>query len=1014
MAEPRRGVVDGPGGRKRPSSWRRILAIVCASVITGTTAPAQHSARNLAELEHTAFTQRNGAPGQVAALAQTVDGYLWLGTSAGLYRFDGVTFELFAGPRDQMVTRSDIATLMALPDGSLWIGGRIGGASVLSNGRLTTYAANEGLPVGTVFAFARDSAGVLWAATNSGAARFDGQRWTRVGAEVGLRGSSARMIFSDHRGDLWIAMDSGVFRRARGERRFTKRDNADLYSVQSIVESPDGSLWGGVNGGTAVQLSGAQGNAPRKPQPVGLGDVGALLVAHDGMLWAALEGGVARVALTVAGAPSSAAPAPQIFSHTLGLSGSQVLTLLEDREHDVWVGTDGGIDRFRVTRLTPVVFHWGWVFPDIIGGEPNAERGLLIAGGRSLLRIRPESVSQVSKISEPLSAGYRAPDGAVWVGARRGLWRVVNDVAQRIEVPRDAVGSSVASIAVSGDETLWLSVVRHGVYLRRRDGVWSRFDTSATPRPAMTIVPDGSHRMWLGYPNSEVTIADGANVREYSRTDGLDVGNVLAIVPHGERVWIGGSAGVMRFANGRFAALVGVDGDRFRGVSGIVERRNGELWLNGADGISRISPDEAQAFVRDSTHHVRYERFDYHDGLQGIAPQLYPVPSLYEDATGELWFATESSLSHLNPARMPRNELAPPVRVRSLRAGDSTYDVSGTIALPPRTTTIEIRYTALSFVVPERVRFRYQLVGSDTGWQDVGSRREAFYTNLRPGSYRFRVIASNDDGVWNERGDEVAFRIRPTFTQTGWFKLLCWILGAGVIYLLYLLRVRMVAAQIRARFEGTLEERSRIARELHDTLLQGFAGITLHLHGILRSVDDPPDRARAVLARVVEHADAALREARLMVWDMNSPELESSTLAEALEEAARRAVAASPISLALAVRGEERRLARTVEVTALRVGTEAVSNAVKHAGAQSIEVMLEYGGQTLTLSVYDDGRGLSETSIQAAARSGHLGIAGMRERALRAGGTIDIRSTTGAGTAIRLALPCAVAWKQVN
>jgi signal transduction histidine kinase/ligand-binding sensor domain-containing protein len=983
-----------------PANVAIFFAVACtlASVANG-----QGGRRTLTQLEHTAFTQRNGAPAQVAALAQTADGYLWLGTSTGLYRFDGVTFEPFAGPPGQTVTRSDISTLLALPDGSLWIGERIGGAGVLSNGRVTSYGPRDGLPAGTVFVIARDSTGTMWAATNSGAARLDGHRWTRVGPEVGLPGTTAHVIFVDHRGGFWAATDSGVFRRALGERRFTKRDTTFLYSYEGIVEGPDGSIWGSTGNSPILLLSGANGGPP-PPAHLRLGDVGPLLVARDSTLWASVDGGIARISISGAGASSRAADRTvQVLSHSLGLSGAQASALLEDREHDVWAGTDGGIDRFRVTKLVPTALSSGWLWPELVGGTTEAS-GVLVSGERALLRIRSDTVMQVSKIRTSLSASYRGPDGAVWVAGREGLWRVVNDVAERIEVPREAVGSSVAAIAVDGEGTLWVSVVRRGIY-RRRGGAWTKFDTAAAPRPAMTIIPDGPRRVWLGYPKSEMAVVDGGTVREYSHADGLDVGNVLAIVPHGDRTWIGGELGVVCLVSGRFVPLAGDGGDRFRGVSGIIERANGDLWLHGADGVTHITADEVRRFMRDAAHRVRFERLDYHDGLQGLATQIYPLPSLHEDAAGELWIATESSLLHLDPAHVPRNVLVPPVYIRSLTAGDSTYAPSALVTLPPRTTAIDIRYTALSLPVPERVRFRYQLVGSDSAWQDVGTRREAFYTNLRPGRYRFRVIASNDDGVWNERGAEMDFVISPTFMQTRWFMLLCWLTGAAVIYLLYLLRVRMVAARLRAHFEATLAERTRIAQDLHDTLLQGFTGVTLHLHGILRALGDGPDRARTGLAQVLAHADTSLRDARLAVWDMNSRELESATLAEALESAARRAVGGGDIQLRLSVCGPERRLSRALELTTLRVASEAVSNAVKHADARTIGIAIEYRPDALALHVHDDGRGLARTVVEAAALSGHLGIAGMRERAARAGGMLDITSAITSGTTVMLVLP---------
>ena len=978
----------------------RLLLVVFACLLDRRVAYGQDEPRTLAQLEHTAFTQRNGAPAQVWALAQTTDGFLWLGASAGLYRFDGVTFEHIAPPPGQSALRSNISALFALQDGSLWIGSRTGGVSRLSNGVVTSYGEREGMPPGTVFAFARDEGGVLWAGTSGGAATFDGRRWTRHGDEIGLTGAGARALLQDRAGALWVDTDSGLFRRPRGESRFVKRDTLVIKHGSAIAEAPDGTVWEGASFGTLLRLSDpTAGSSSLAPGRV-TGGI-PIFIDRDSAAWIVVDDGVIREKLPSGQASSSA---PEHITHALGLSGSLVIAFLEDREHDIWLATDMGIDRFRATKLIATSFPWQSLFPSPVSGARDSLAGILVTTwAHSLYRIRPDGLTPFPQITSNLSVGTRASDGTVWVAGIDGLWRVTGDSATRVDAPHDAVGASVAALAVDREGTLWYSAVRRGVF-RRRAGVWSRFDTGATPRPALAIVADGA-RVWLSYPNSVLAVVDGPTVHEYSRAQGLDIGNVLAVSPHAGHTWVGGETGIVRLAQGRFDPLIGFDHSQFRAITGVVERANGEMWLNGADGITRITAGEMRAFENNPTHRVRFERLDYHDGLLGIPFPLYPVPTAVEAGDGTMWFTTESAVMHLHPDAVLHNSVPPSVHILTLTVGDSTYRAARTISLPPRTTAITIGYTAPSLPVPERVRFRYWLTGSDTSWQDAGSRREAFYTNLGPGHYHFRLIAANDDDVWSEHEAAMDVDIQPTFAQTRWFMALCWATGAMAIYLLYLLRLRFVAARMRARFEATLAERTRIAHDLHDTLLQGFTGITLHLHGILRTLTDRPESARAGLSEVLEHADAALRDARRTVWDMHSRELESATLAESLALAAKRATAGSAIDVRFGVRGAERRLSGVLELTALRVGTEAVSNAVKHAAARTIEVDIEYGDRALTLHVRDDGRGLGHTIIDAASLSGHLGIAGMRERATRAGGTLDIASTSHSGTTLTLVLP---------
>ena len=311
----------------------------------------------------------------------------------------------------------------------------------------------------------------------------------------------------------------------------------------------------------------------------------------------------------------------------------------------------------------------------------------------------------------------------------------------------------------------------------------------------------------------------------------------------------------------------------------------------------------------------------------------------------------------------------------------------------------------MSLSIPERVRFRYRLVGSDTGWQDVGGRREAFYTNLGPGPYRFQVTAANEDGVWNEDGAALDFTIPPSVTQTRWF-LLVWVAMLGLlIWLVYLARMGQVARGLRVRHEAALGERARIAHELHDTLLQSFTGITIQLRAIERLLAQRPAEGVQALNQVLGSADTALRQARHMIWDLRAVELEGHDLASALETAARSTVAGSDVELVLAVRGEARRLPVGVETTALRIGREAVLNAVKHAAPSLVHVAVEYGSSALTVRFGTMAPACPPSAMEQLSTGEHLGIAGMRDRAQRAGGTLEIASTPGGGTIVSLVLP---------
>jgi signal transduction histidine kinase/ligand-binding sensor domain-containing protein len=979
----------------------RLLRTCALSAVLCTAAYAQERPRTLSQFEHKAWTLRDGAPAYIATIAQTTDGVLWLGTSTGLYRFDGARFESFAGPPVQSLSQANVSALLALPDGTLWVGYRFGGASRIGPDGVTDFGEREGLPGGTLWQFAHDSDGVVWAGTNRGLARFDGDHWTRFGRERGLPGNYANPITVDRRGTLWAGTDSGVFVMSRGARKFEMRLRTRLWTIQEAMrEAPDGSIWSSAIGKGLIPLSDATGGAPPTGQHVTAEATGALFIDASANGWLSIKGGVGRLALR----DSRGATAPQRVLRADGLSGGTVYALLEDHEHNMWVGTDGGLDRFRPTKLRSVPLPSPFNLPALVAGDDGSV--LVASWWNSPVRIGGDGrMSTVASVRDSIQCAYRDWHGVIWLGGARGLWRQQGSTFVRVELPTDA-HNGFQAIAVDGEDRLWISLVRKGVY-RRTGHAWEKLDYQ--PDPAVYILSDGARRTWLGYTNNRLVRVEGDVSRTYTTADGLRVGNVLAIQVRGEHVWIGGERGLAQLSHDRIVQLTGADGDTFRGSSGIVETADGELWLNGAGGVTRIGAEEVREAVRDTTHRVRFERLDFHDGVDGAPSQIRPLPTVIEGTDGRLWFVTGTAVMWLDPRNLLRNRLPPPVQIRSLAVGDSNYAPRATQTLPTGTRALQIRYTALSLSVPEHVRFRYQLAGSDTGWMDVGTRREAYYTNLGPGSYRFRVIASNEDGLWNDAGAAMNIVIPPTFAQTRLFLALCVLAAALATWMLYRLRVRSVAAAIRARFDATLAERIRIAGELHDTLLQGFTGITLHLQSVQGMLSSRPAEAATTLSRVLAQADAAIRAARCMVSDMRTHELDESDLPSALTTAARNAVADTSIEMRISTVGEPHRLERSIELAVLRIAREAIVNAVKHANPQHVDIVLSYERRELRLRVCDDGRGFSMIDAEVAPSGGHWGIVGMRERAKSLRGVLEIAGTPTGGTIVSLSLPIAKA-----
>jgi signal transduction histidine kinase len=494
----------------------------------------------------------------------------------------------------------------------------------------------------------------------------------------------------------------------------------------------------------------------------------------------------------------------------------------------------------------------------------------------------------------------------------------------------------------------------------------------------------------------------------YAAPQGLQVGNVLSILAQEGEVWIGGELGLARIEGARAVPMHSDAGAPFRGVSGIVRARNGDLWLNGVNGIVRIDADEIEALARDPRHPLHCETFNYLDGLPGTAVQLRPQPSAIETTDGLIWFSMTAGLVSIDPALLVRNSLPPPVTIWSVSSGSERYpNLGGPIRLPVNTTDLQVEYSAGSLTVPERVRFRYKLDGLDRHWQEAGARREAQYTNLGPGHYTFRVIAANNDGVWNEAGASVAFTIAPAFYQTWYFYGLCALAFIALLAMFYRMRVRQVAAQVRARLEARLSERERIARELHDTLLQGIQGLIWRFQAATDRIPQG-EPARKLMEQSLDRADRLLGESRDRVKDLRPTASESPDLSDAL--AAEGASLRSGLSLAVSVQGLARDLHPIAREEILLIGREALGNAFLHANAQTIEVELTYGDAALQLRVRDDGRGIDAGVLDAGGRPGHFGLVGMRERANKLGANLDIWSKPGAGTEVDLRVPARVAY----
>ncbi len=964
----------------------------------------------IVDLGHTSWLEKDGTPaGGVSAMAQTTDGFLWMsnGLSGGLTRFDGRRFEHFELPRNERLTSTIVYQIFAPRTGGLWIGFTFGGAALFKDGQLTVYTEKEGLPPGSVRDFAEDVAGTIWAATTRGLAHLGPSGWQMVATLDSAFTDPEGLIF-DTEGTLWIPCNGKVLFLPKGAQALEELPG--YFRLPAVSESPSGVVW----------LGDDEGIRPiRKidnPTARAVYSTRRMPIDRDGGVWNWRAGfDLQRIARL----PER--PGPELLRwsdrrwidlYTVkdGLTSATTMwAALEDREGNVWIGTNRGLDRFSNQNLKRVF--------DLPEGEMGIaaadDGGVWLAGGRfrdsKLWRFENGELIPRSTPGQEITAILPVSGGSVLFGGRNGLWRYATGWSDRIAVPAVAEGTEVQAMAQERSGALWVSFLRRGVF-RLLDGDWAHNGgLSALPNlTALTLSTDASGHIWLGYTENRIAIVSGSTVQLYSSNDGLQIGNVSAIYGQRARVWVGGEFGLGLFDGKRFQPVIPEAPLRLEGITGIVEAVDGDLWLNSSAGIVRITAAEMGPIVAGTPVKVHGETFGAEDGLEGVGVPLRPHPTAIEGTDGKLWFATNVAVFSLDPRHLILNPVAPPVVITSLRVGGKTYPPSNGMRLPENTTALRIGYVGVSLTMPGKVRYRYKLDGVNPDWQEAQGNTEAYFVNLRPGSYRFHLVASNNDGLWNMQGATLDFVIPRMFTQTPWFIVLC--VGAAVVFVDLAFRFRMhrLAASMRLRLDERLRERERIARELHDTLLQSTQGLMLRVQaGRNRML--PGDPVREVLDSALQRADEVLAEARDRVQDLRIPLEARADLTQSFKVVGEELALGRAVTFRESTEGEPRNLRSNIMQEAYSIGREALLNAFHHAQASSIELLIVYGKSDLRLRVRDDGRGIDPGVLKDESRAGHWGLKGMRERAREIGAQLEIRSRLGGGTEIELTVPAAFA-----
>ncbi|WP_404334797.1 two-component regulator propeller domain-containing protein [Sphingomonas sp. MMS12-HWE2-04] len=985
----------------------RLLRLIAGLLPLCIAQPAAANALGSDGFTHSGWTSKDGIPGMLQALAQTPDGYLWLGTYEGLYRFDGVSFEHVPPAPGHPAGAIPVSAVFVARNGDLWVGYAGGaGAEIYRHGALV----RAGMPnaPGEITEFREDADGAIWAVggrTRRMLKRYSHGQWQAIDARWGVPDDEpVSSLFAARDGTLWLAAKTRLLYLRRGATRF-EDSGRRIRDGASMAQDAAGDLWISDPSGTWMLPDYPRGQRtahntvfyPAAPT------VRRTMILFDraGNLWGSTyTGGVFRIPQPGRSAPDAVVR----YASSDGLTSNQAVAMLRDREGNIWAATEVGLDQFRRANvvqvpLPPKTTATGYLI------AADQRGNVYIASGATLYRVPPggDPVPILAGLDEP-RALCRGRGDALWLVELGSVLRLEQGrITARLPLP-DA--GPTTGCGEDGAGRLWLARLDLGV-LRRDGDRWQRIALPAAAGRAQDVTIDAAGNPVLVLDRRALMRIEGSEGRLWSNA-AIGVAGLTLVRGMPEGLYVAGGTGLARWNGKGFARLSIADHPWLRGIRGMVHTPRGETWMINNKGILRVTTADLDRAFADPHRPLAHDLFGEQDGLTSRT-QGSDGAQMAMGGDGRLWFLTRQGVVRIDPAALVRNPTPPPVRIRALTADGVRHADPVTLTLAAGTRSLAIDYTALSLSVPSRVRFRYQLEGVDPDWTDPGTRRQAFYTNLAPGTYRFRVIAANDAGVWNRTGATLEFTVPPTFLQSRLFVLLCLAAAGLVLWLLYGLRLRAVARRMRARMAARIAERERIARELHDTLLQGVQALVLRFQ--LVADDIAPDQpARRALEEALDRADQVLVEGRDRVRNLRASGDDGQDLAEMLLDVVRRQAFAPTTAIQVVTTGAARPLNALVRDEVTRIANEALFNIWRHARAGRVEIEIVYRAASFGVRFRDDGVGIPADILKAGRREGHFGLTGMRERADKIEAELTIRSGPAAGSEVALLVPAAIAY----
>lgn len=951
----------------------------------------------------------NGFPrGPVYAIDQTADGYLWIGAEAGLVRFDGLNFSLFQSQAPEFPKISHVLGLATDDKGDLWARLRRPLLLHYRDGILQDPRRAAPLMDSTVTAISRCRDGSLLFWSEAGPIVFRGGEFHTAPAPPKFTRSAVLAVAQTDNGDIWVGTrDAGLF-RVRGEQAEAITQGLPDLKVNSLAAAKNNQLWVATDGGIA-RWDGTKLTKDGIPRE--LDGVQALAIAldRDSNLW---------IGTNSLGLMRLNGHGVAYLEDPRHVESGAVTAIFEDREGDLWIGSASHLERLRdsafVTYSLPEGLPTDGSKPVYVDSE-NRMWFPPVDGGLWWLKDGKHGRVTLDGLDKDVVYSIAGPDGELWLGRRDGglthLQSHNGSFTAKTYTHSDGLAQdSVYSVYQDREGAVWAGTLSGGVSKLSQGKFTTYTEASGLASNSVTsILEDTRGAIWFATPFG-LTVLSKSHWQTYTVGDGLPSADTICLFEDSAGIlWIGTAAGIAFRDSTGFHIPTQAPGSLREPILGLEEDNLGSLWVSTSNHVLRVNRDRLWRGMLAEGDFREYGLADGLRGVEGVKRQR----SVVKDTLGRIWFSLNLGISVVDPARLTYNAAPAMAHVETISADGKRIDLQSPVHIPGGRQRITFGFAGLSLSIPERVRFRYKLDRFDQVWSEPAATREADYTNVPPGWYRFRVVASNPDGVWNGKESVVAFEVEPLFWQTVWFQLAvvaaCIIAAVG----LYRFRLRQMAIRLNLRFEERLSERTRIAQELHDTLLQGFLSASMQVH--IAADRLPADSsAKPTLARALQLMGQVIDEGRNAVRGLRSSQSASLDLEQAFsrirDEQLTEDPDGDPIDFRIIVDGQRRPLHPLLRDELYRIGREAIINAFRHSRAKRIEIELKYSSSQFRMLVRDDGCGI-EPHVVVAGREGHWGLPGMRERAERIGARLQVFSRAAVGTEIELSVPGHVAFQ---